>query len=398
MGKILNVPYLSQWDYTANDTINDCGPASIAMILSYYDKNFKKTVDDVFQETGAGFGYVNFPQMYRAISAYGYSYSYAAGVTKHQLIELINKNTPIIALVHYGNIPKRQDTGFYGPHFLNVVGYDENGVYLNDPNYWDSRKDEGKNKFVSWNEFIKAWENATIDGNPSRSMIVIYDKDDINLDTVIEEKQVISSHISNKASYFDRIINHEHKAGSLKTNRSEDYTDADITQLTDGLRADKKAVEKELSKANVQVGYLHRIYSGLKKLGIMHTDKSEDLNDKIVLEQVKFTIETMEKNQRKDEEVADQNIEELENENASLKETIKHHGSELETQRKSYENLISRNEERHKEEIKALEEKPEIVNAEKTLNELSELRQKAKQLDNPVMQFFLKVVTFFERQ
>lgn len=57
----LSVPYKSQWDKDAIGTTNDCGPASIAMILNYYGLNVG--TDDVFRATGAGQGLISFKQI-----------------------------------------------------------------------------------------------------------------------------------------------------------------------------------------------------------------------------------------------------------------------------------------------------------------------------------------------
>lgn len=167
--KVLNVPYKSQWDGDAQGTRNDCGPASCAMILAYLGT--KVTTDQVFEKTGAGTGYINFTQLTNAVSSFGHKMSGAAGKKLSDIKSNIDKNIPCIVVLHYGHLSGRQDS-FTGPHILVVVGYDDKGVYVNDPNYWGSRREEGDHKFHTFETFDKAWQ-STEDGNKSGNLWVI---------------------------------------------------------------------------------------------------------------------------------------------------------------------------------------------------------------------------------
>lgn len=184
--KNLNVPYKSQWDDDATATANDCGPASIAMILSFYNKNL--STNDVFYKSGAGQGYVTFAQMTKAIADYGFRYEIVTGQTIEKMKSLIDSGIPPIVLIHYGALSTRQDKGFKGPHFVVLNGYDENGYYVKDPDFWGNYRNDGDNHFYTKAEFEEAWSTCHIDGNPDNSLIIIYPNQQTNQNVADHEQ------------------------------------------------------------------------------------------------------------------------------------------------------------------------------------------------------------------
>lgn len=171
MEKNLLVPYKSQWDSDADKTGNDCGPASIAMILNYFGENL--TTNQVFDKTGADQGLISVSQMQKAISAFGYSSMRKLSQTPVLLKSYIDQNLPVIALVHYGSLNSVQDKAFKGGHFFVVVGYRDDGYFVNDPNFKGSLRFQGDHHFFTKAEFEKAWQDCTLDGNQPNSLIVI---------------------------------------------------------------------------------------------------------------------------------------------------------------------------------------------------------------------------------
>lgn len=168
----LPVPYKSQWDNDAQGTQNDCGPASIAMILNYYGE--KLTTDDVFKKTGAGSGLIGIPQMVKAIEAFGYTTFRKTQSDVATLKSYLDQNLPVIALVHYGSLGNTvQDKTFKGGHFFVVVGYRDDGYFVNDSNFWDPHRQDGDHHFYPKADFEKAWNDAGLDGNQVRSFQVI---------------------------------------------------------------------------------------------------------------------------------------------------------------------------------------------------------------------------------
>ncbi len=174
--KNLNVGYKSQHDPDARGTYNDCGPTSIAMILNYYEGANNYTTDYVFEKTGAGKGLINFSQIGEAIEALGYNYTIEYGVSVERLKQLIDQDIPVIPLVHYGSLNSTQDKRFKGGHFFVLVGYRDDGYFVNDPNFKEEYRIHGDHHFYTKAEFEKAWNDCYLDGNPNRTIIVIHRK------------------------------------------------------------------------------------------------------------------------------------------------------------------------------------------------------------------------------
>lgn len=170
----LKVPYKSQWDADAKGTQNDCGPASVAMILGYF--GLAVTTDAVYEKTGAGAGLIGIAQMEKAIKALGYTTYRKVQSSLDEIRKVLDSGLPVIALVHYGSMGSGRQDDYTGAHFLVVRGYKDGGFYLNDPNFWDSMRSKGENWFIAESTFLKAWNDAAKDGNQARSFQVINPK------------------------------------------------------------------------------------------------------------------------------------------------------------------------------------------------------------------------------
>jgi hypothetical protein len=178
MTRILDVPYRSQWDDDANKSNTDCGPACLAMILGYYGT--QAGINELFTATGVEPGkLIGFGQLQQVARAYGITFDYSANHKLRDLQNWIDEGKPVIALVKYSYWSEiergrsTQDT-FTGPHFVVVVGYGDGNIYINDPNYWPPRREEGHKK--AWSEvlFNLAWSNVRTPSapNPNNAVIV----------------------------------------------------------------------------------------------------------------------------------------------------------------------------------------------------------------------------------
>lgn len=171
----LPVAYKSQWDADASDTRDDCGPCSIAMILNFFGEDV--TTNAVFRKTGATINsLISVQSMINAINAYGYKASYFTNQTTDQLKGYLNQGLPVIALVHYGSFLSRQDKGFSGGHFFDVVGYRDDGYFVNDPDFYSPLRKDGDHHFYTNSEFENGWTSCSMDKNPNNTFIVIYKK------------------------------------------------------------------------------------------------------------------------------------------------------------------------------------------------------------------------------
>lgn len=161
---LLDIPYLSQVDGPgAGNFRNDCGPASVAMLLHGVGKT--PTIADVYKATGVvGDQYTTGSQLIKAAAKWGLA---IAG--KYQTMEGLRADIrigiPFLALVHYGAFSSlgKTESPFRGPHFLDVVGFDDKNIVVHDP-LWSGQG----GRYLSWPNdiFYNAWEQSRLDGNP----------------------------------------------------------------------------------------------------------------------------------------------------------------------------------------------------------------------------------------
>lgn len=236
----LSVAYKSQWDGDAGKTANDCGPASIAMLLNYYGENL--TTDMVFEKTGAGSGLISWPQLQKAISAFGYVSHLERSQSLPRLRQLIDLNCPVIVLVHYGSLKSTQDKNFKGGHFFLMVGYHDGGFFVNDSNFKDALRNQGDHHNYETSEFDKAWADCTVDGNQAYSLLWVERKKPVASPTVIP----------------DWITKNSDKWRGLAWYLG--YSDAENTEVTvvkekfDSMLAELKRLNNEVAHLSLTVG------------------------------------------------------------------------------------------------------------------------------------------------
>jgi len=170
---ILDVPYLSQWDIPdADDRPGDCGPACVAM-LAHFLTSYRPTVDQAASAAGqpiAGVGryYTNHAQLIHAANVYGPKLKTQRPLTVEMLESEIDSGRPAIALVNYGALSAYGNQDDYrGAHWLLVVGYDDEHIYVNDSNFWGDRRDEGRQRKIPRPAFDQAM--GTVSETPGNS-------------------------------------------------------------------------------------------------------------------------------------------------------------------------------------------------------------------------------------
>jgi len=304
----LPVKYKSQWDDDAKGTQNDCGPASIAMILNYYGENL--TTDQVFSKTGAGSGLIGISQMVKAIEAFGYTTFRKTQSSVAELKSYLDKGIPVIALVKYGSLgPTVQDKTFKGGHFFAVVGYRDDGYFVNDPNFWAPHRADGDHHFYPKADFEKAWNDAALDGNQARSFQVINHKAGSASPGCLigndQEGQKLFSKLVRNSTLSDETVKYlglADNADSVSFDTIKNSLEARDGKLTT-CKNELSTRSEELAKANQeiknrveQVGRLTTELSDKEKL---HNDeltalKSSQINPEEILKPFKASIEQLE--------------------------------------------------------------------------------------------------------
>ncbi|MGH2522911.1 MAG: C39 family peptidase, partial [Anaerolineales bacterium] len=170
MATTLNLPYKSQYDPDAAASRNDCGPTCLAMLLNAL--GITATSDAVFQRTGAPPDhYISVAQLMRVAESYSAPLEYRRGWGLGQLRVSLDFGKPLIALVHYAAFSELQpgvstQSDFKGPHFVLVVGYDEQSVIVHDPLWTGDRRSEGAFKRWSNAVWLQAWGRCHEDCDP----------------------------------------------------------------------------------------------------------------------------------------------------------------------------------------------------------------------------------------
>lgn len=170
MATLLNIAYKSQFDPDAAASRNDCGPACLAMLLNAL--GVAVTTDAVFQRTGAAAdGYVSMAQLMRVSESYGAPLEFRKGWKLPDLRARMDLARPVIALVHYAAFAELEpgvstQSQFTGPHFVLVVGYDDQHVIVHDPLWAGPRRDEGAFKRWPTAVWAQAWGRCHEDCDP----------------------------------------------------------------------------------------------------------------------------------------------------------------------------------------------------------------------------------------
>ncbi|MEW5987933.1 MAG: C39 family peptidase [Chloroflexota bacterium] len=158
---LLDVPYLSQWDETAQTHRADSGPTCLAMLLNAPPAARSVTVDALYQTSEVSeTSEVSPSQLVSMATRVGLA---LAGdvVTMETAIgrvkELISEGRPFIVLVNTAEWEGVTQNNSRGRHYVVVVGFDDENVYVHDPSFTAERWREGE--FFAWpySQFLAGW-------------------------------------------------------------------------------------------------------------------------------------------------------------------------------------------------------------------------------------------------
>jgi ABC-type bacteriocin/lantibiotic exporter with double-glycine peptidase domain len=167
----LDVPYISQFDQDASTHSADCGPTCVAMIINAQPTDHTVTVDGLYQHLppmapGAFTFISDLITIGEAedVSMERVQFTHDNAIARTK--ELIEDGTPFIALVNYAAWDPITHNNFHSGHFVVVTGIDDEHVYVHDPIFQGSRRDEGEYYAWTYDLFLDGWGTGHAIGNP----------------------------------------------------------------------------------------------------------------------------------------------------------------------------------------------------------------------------------------
>ena len=133
-GRRLVVPFLSQLGPGASKNLNDCGPASVAMVANAVGS--KITVDrstEICQQNRNK--PTSISPLMTGMSSVGIKSDYVRPLKAERIKQEIDNGNPIVALVKYTHVPDRNKEfeHYEGSHYVVIVGYEDDMFEYHDP-------------------------------------------------------------------------------------------------------------------------------------------------------------------------------------------------------------------------------------------------------------------------
>lgn len=166
---LVPVPYRSQHDSDAKYSRLDCGPACIAMLLEW--RGTRIAIDDITRMAGSG--KTSAVELVAAAGRHGLELRRLSSMSLADIDAQIQAGKPLIVLVRYGDFgDQRQDMAYIGLHWIVVVGSDSENIYIHDPDWWGSRRSEGRDRPISREVFNHAWGNTLPEALSYQSLVI----------------------------------------------------------------------------------------------------------------------------------------------------------------------------------------------------------------------------------
>jgi hypothetical protein len=175
---ILDVPYRSQYARDAASHISDDGPAALAMMLNAAGVDI--SVDEIYKRhlpDKASRDFTLASELISVARAEGLDVTYNAKDTNEieassSLRAALNDGRPFIALISYGAWREITGSPFTSGHFVLVVGYDQDHIYVHDSYLGtDETPYRGAYLQVPNDMFFEGWGGFDLNENPIFSAI-----------------------------------------------------------------------------------------------------------------------------------------------------------------------------------------------------------------------------------
>lgn len=154
----LKVNYVSQKTNTAAYSINDCGPACVAMFL--HTMGINKTVDQMYKDAGiTATTALAVSTLQKFALVYDLTLDRYNNAEPNVLKAWIDEGKPALLLVDYKPVMKANlhESVINGGHFVVVVGYTEDSFVVHDP-YWNNQG--GAYRVWPNDVLLESWKQA----------------------------------------------------------------------------------------------------------------------------------------------------------------------------------------------------------------------------------------------
>lgn len=137
----LDVPYVSQH---GNDQPGDCGFACLAMVSR---QSLAATIEAT-RKINKGNLWLSFQELYRCLGVLGIPFAYQrfgnnGMLDTRALRTAVESRFPVMVLANYAAVPNRQSS-FEGAHWFLIVGFDDGGFFVHDPNWQGEQIERGR--------------------------------------------------------------------------------------------------------------------------------------------------------------------------------------------------------------------------------------------------------------
>jgi len=137
----------------------NCGPAALLAICAYYDVGPEHEAD-AQADMKSGESGSDPEHIIRAAERYGLTCEPWRAMTNAQLTACLDQRHPVMVMLQAWGEPRPPGyAGYSDGHWIVAIGYDDSGVYFEDPSIYRRRG------FLTYDELSKRWHDLEGDDN-----------------------------------------------------------------------------------------------------------------------------------------------------------------------------------------------------------------------------------------